>query len=610
MSRLGHQRRGNPHVLSMMILCCAGEVYGQVPVTFDQFGGWRVFSCRTTVTQPPDRYACHPDSGLTPFSTNMYCGWETPPATVDVSCGWDVGDLPQGDGIAVLNECCVDGSKVGISLEVADRIKTWKGLRVNDQALQLTGRGESFPNTPYLRTGPLTVNVSQLPASILFFSKEAEFGNHRDVYLMNLAALAPYFGRNLVFQWNHDNGTYPLRPDPSMDTPSGEPLDGTLLREPDGMICVVVGGSGFRVPDQANVDSLFPGKMPLPVSQDFCSSGLDYAPSDGTLLRDGDGIVWVIVGRAKFPVPDVATLSRLFPSSTPFQLWSGALDGIPSIPVDGTVLQDDATAWVVAGKARFPIPDPPTMVRLFPNGAFHLWKGALDHIPQAPVDGTLLREDNGSIWVTCGQAKLHVPDPATYVRLFGTTTPFQLWDGAVSQIQDVPADGTVFRDEDDYFWVMFGGAKFRMPDAITHYLPSPGSSIHVWNGALDQFADAPIDNTLLREQNGVIWVTVGKAKFYIPDLSTLNRLFGGLPVFQVWDGAVSQIPDVPVDGTVLREESSSRVYVMRGGAKVSTSLLVGHIHVVPDGALSRFPNGTALMIPSKKKRNVPNVHRP
>ena len=45
-----------------------------------------------------------------------------------------------------------------------------------------------------------------------------------------------------------------------------------------------------------------------------------------------------------------------------------------------------------------------------------------------------------------------------------------------------------------------------------------------------------MDGTLLREENGAIWVVFGGARFHVPDMATLNRLYGGKPVSQLWDG--------------------------------------------------------------------------
>ena len=66
------------------------------------------------------------------------------------------------------------------------------------------------------------------------------------------------------------------------------------------------------------------------------------------------------------------------------------------------------------------------------------------------------------------------------------------------------------------------------------------------------------------------------------------------------DGELNRIPDVPRDGTLLRERSRPEVYIMRGGRKShivswqrfeQLGLSQGNIRVVPDAALVRVLSG-------------------
>jgi hypothetical protein len=117
---------------------------------------------------------------------------------------------------------------------------------------------------------------------------------------------------------------------------------------------------------------------------------------DGTLLRSNaqPAVVYVVFGGAKFRL-DAAnavgfdvTRTQLEPSSV--------VNGLPFAPVDGTLLREanDPRVFVVYGRAKFWIPDPPTLaslgftfarVRVVPPGA-------LANIPLVPRRGTLLRK--------------------------------------------------------------------------------------------------------------------------------------------------------------------------------------------------------------------------
>jgi hypothetical protein len=107
------------------------------------------------------------------------------------------------------------------------------------------------------------------------------------------------------------------------------------------------------------------------------------------------------------------------------------------------------------------------------------------------------------------------------------------------------------------------------------------------------------DGTLHREEWGGIYVIHGGAKFLIPTMEILKKLYPGVPVAQVWDGALNALPTVPKDGTLLREESGE-IYVIHGGAKVlipNMEILKRLYPGVPvaqvwNGALAAFPTAT------------------
>jgi hypothetical protein len=264
--------------------------------------------------------------------------------------------------------------------------------------------------------------------------------------------------------------------------------------------------------------------------------------ANGSLLREQDGTVWVVFGGARFHVPDVGTLNRLY-------------QGVQVVPAIGVA-----------------------------------------HIPTIPMDGTLLREEDGALWVVFGEARFHVPNVSTLTRLYSGRPISELWNGGPAQIPTVPADGSLLREEDGFIWLIARGARFHVPDLNTLNRLKAGRTIsELWNGALNGIPRFPSDGTLLREDDGTIWVIIGGARFHVPDPPTLSRLFGGQPIVQLWNGAASGISTVPiVDGTLLREESSSQVYVVKAGHKARAPQgVAGSVHVLWDGALSQIPNAGA-----------------
>jgi hypothetical protein len=152
--------------------------------------------------------------------------------------------------------------------------------------------------------------------------------------------------------------------------------------------------------------------------------------------------------------------------------------------------------------------------------------------------------------------------------------------------------GSLLREENEAIWVIFGGARFHVPDPDTLSRLYRGKPITpVPTGGVNRIPTVPVDGTLLREENGAISVIFGGARFCISDLATLNRLYHDKRSFQLWDGALNDIPMIPVDGTLLREESSTQVFLIQGGHKLpAPPNVVGTVHVLWNGALSQIPS--------------------
>lgn len=158
--------------------------------------------------------------------------------------------------------------------------------------------------------------------------------------------------------------------------------------------------------------------------------GLIPSAKPKLLLRNpNDSAIYVIYGAAKFHVPDPTTLERLFAGVPVRDTQAGELEHIGKIPGDGTLLHEESTGkvFVIYGGAKFQVPSWDTLTRLFPGFFLRpLWGGALDHIPDCPVDGTLLREESSTqTYIIAGCRKVPaVPTQSVHV----------LWDGALAQL--------------------------------------------------------------------------------------------------------------------------------------------------------------------------------
>lgn len=116
----------------------------------------------------------------------------------------------------------------------------------------------------------------------------------------------------------------------------------------------------------------------------------------------------------------------------------------------------------------------------------------------------------------------------------------------------------------------------------------------------DRFPDLSVVRETSRPE---VYVIVGGAKFRIPDPPTLFRLYGGWAAVRVVpDGALRNLPSLPKEGTLLREESAPHVWRIEGAQKrhVTTPIVLhryggwSYVRVVPDHSLAMIPTGQPI----------------
>lgn len=91
-----------------------------------------------------------------------------------------------------------------------------------------------------------------------------------------------------------------------------------------------------------------------------------------------------------------------------------------------------------------------------------------------------------------------------------------------------------------------------------------------------------------------VYVVFGGAKFWVPNPSLVALYGGWSSVVTVPSGTAATVPDIPADGTMLREINDPAVYLIDAGKRrhVLNSAAVDHhggwglVRVIPDGALA------------------------
>lgn len=224
--------------------------------------------------------------------------------------------------------------------------------------------------------------------------------------------------------------------------------------------------------------------------------GLAAAGQPKTLLRDpSDGAVNVIYGAAKFHVPDPATLARLYAGVPVRDAQAGELEHIGVLPGEGTLFIEETTSKVftILGGAKALVPnwDHATLSRLFPGYTLRpLWHNALGHIPDH-----------------IGHANDVVAMTASNGKLFAATKDNQLWS------RDAVGD--------DLPWERIGHAN--------------GIAAMAANG--DKLFAATKDNRLLWRDaagRGIDWELIGHANDVVAMAAIEGKLFAATKDNRLW----------------------------------------------------------------------------
>lgn len=153
-------------------------------------------------------------------------------------------------------------------------------------------------------------------------------------------------------------------------------------------------------------------------------------------------------------------------------------------------------------------------------------------------------------------------------------------------------------------YLIAGGAKFHIPNpqalknlgyTFDDVDPAP-------DGFMDTVPDIPRDDTLITEYKGPdIYIVYGGARFRIADsgIASPSLVFNLELTRIVPAGGLEQVPTVPTDYNLFREETSDQTYLIAGGGKIpvddaqvnalNAAGFAERIYLLPDGTLTEIP---------------------
>jgi len=229
-----------------------------------------------------------------------------------------------------------------------------------------------------------------------------------------------------------------------------------------------------------------------------------------------------------------------------------------------------------------------------------------------PWDGCILKEESSpALYVLYSGAKFHIPSPDALAAM--GRRPGDYWivgAGMLQSVADVPWDGTLLQEAGSpTVYAVYAGAKFAIPSPAALYAMGLGfQQVHtVAPGGLSQIPNVPREGTQLMELGSATeWQITAGARFPLPSPEVRDALIGAGALeatpYIVPLGSLAQIPTTPHDGARVREFSSSAEWQVAAGAKFPLPDAMVRNQLVRKSALewrlNIVPDGTLAALPT------------
>ena len=217
---------------------------------------------------------------------------------------------------------------------------------------------------------------------------------------------------------------------------SGTPASGTLMRNTAGTVAVVAGGAPFGFPSASDLATAgYANTAPVAVPQGyFTSTVFRSTASNGTLLRDPDGVGVVMVGGARMAFASGQEVTSAgYDAGHAVEISDAMLSALPTTPADGTLVRNpEGTVVVVVGGARigFASGQELTGAGYSPSQEVEVADRQLSSLPTVPANGTLVAApgssqawaiQNGAKTASTAPVSSAVTVPASYVNSLPTS---------------------------------------------------------------------------------------------------------------------------------------------------------------------------------------------
>ena len=286
---------------------------------------------------------------------------------------------------------------------------------------------------------------------------------------------------------------------------------------------------------------------------------------------------------------------------------------------DGCLLRENSSpnVWVLYGGVRYFIPSPESFAAMGydPNALVFVPDGFLQNIPTVPSDGTILQERGAEDrYLILAGARFPVTDES----LAGLGNPnaplLNVPPGSIPYVTPIPRENSWLKElYSGREWYVAAGARFPIvsPEARDTLIAGGHMQAHVVvvpQNSLGRVPFVPADHTRLRALGEpTVWQISAGARFAVDGPEALDALVSGAHLSAgevvVPEGGLTFISATPPEGTLLRAESDPRVYQVANGERwwvetpealqrlIDSGTVNSQVHVVAQDGLDQLPLG-------------------
>lgn len=445
--------------------------------------------------------------------------------------------------------------------------------------------------------------------------------------------------------------------------------DGLIVKGSTPDLWLIRDGTRVHIPSSGVFDSLFATNEIIELSDQMLNrySAVKQGFRDGSLIRTPDGRVWAVSDGARRHIPSheaftslnysynnvrevSADEGRLHPVGSP-------ISSISSHPNGTLIKADGPQIYVVEVGAKRHVPSQAVLESRFSGEDIVLISEAeLGAYMQGPPvefrDGTLIRTEDGRVWVIENGLRRHITNHEVFSGLgYSYNVVWSVSSGEAALHAEGPGlisasfhpDGSILKGSTSEIWVVRMGTLLHVPSgAVLDSLIERKELISVHNSQLSQFTFGKIgfrDGSLIRTADGRVWVISNRMKRHILSPEVFSELkYSYSNVREVTDLEASLHvtgPEINAtsrhsDGTVISAPDGTRYYLDNGkkrrisSTKVFASrfreqevVLVGDSETASyddgvllgfrDGSVIRTGDGMIWLISGGLRRHVTNL---